>query len=166
MTGFWAILSIVFAELTFLLSYLLAYLILKTIFVIFSILFRSQFLPSIQPGFLGFTAGTVGSYLAFLLLMTFKLHYDIDTNWYIILSIVIIFYGQVQYLSQYLTSQTDGRLNPVGWPGRLNAIISAPIHRGQFQYYKTIISNAYPEKVSNKKILLGRKLIIGLKNIF
>jgi len=146
-TALWIILSLVLAEIGYTFTYLITYFLSRIIFDVKALVFRRRILPKLQPWIYGVVAGCGGCFSALFILFTIRGHVEITANWYLILSIFIICYGQVQYLGQNLRAVPNGVYTLIGWPGRLNAAASAPIQRGQFEYYKEILRQQNPNQV-------------------
>ncbi|HEY8688984.1 MAG TPA: hypothetical protein VIM07_07095 [Chitinophagaceae bacterium] len=162
-TVLWIILSLVLAEIGYTFTYLITYFIARIIFDVMALVIRKRVLPKVQPWIYGLFAGCCGCFSALFILFTIRGQAGITANWYFILGIFIIFYGQVQYFGQNLRAVPNGIYTPIGWPGRFNAAASAPIQRGQFEYYKEILRQQNPDQIGLEGDPIGNQSYLWVK---
>jgi len=80
-----------------------------------------------------------------MMLMKTREYFGITSIWCVVVVMILLFIGQIQYIGQRDRMYRTNDVLPVGWPGRFNAIAANVIMRGEFARYYTILVEGYPD---------------------
>jgi hypothetical protein len=159
----WIALSLILAEVGFIVSFLLSFILLKSVLLVLSIIIKRRMDFQVIPLLLGLFAGCSAGFSTLSILFLIRRYAGLEENWYMVVSILIVFYGQVQYFGQSLNAVTSGTASVLGWPGRLNGLMFSPIQRAQFEYYQEILRQQRPDQVEAEGNPIGYQAYEWLK---
>jgi len=163
-TALWVLLFLILAEIGYLVAYSITLIMVRTVFFGVEILLRRTFLLSLQTWIIGTLGGCSGCIVALFILFSIRNHAEITGYWYLIISIVVIFYGQIMYLVQSFEAASGKETPALGWPGKLNAAASAILQRVQFELVKKALYKKKPDQVGVEGDPLGHQAYLWVKD--
>ncbi len=156
----YSILSIILAEIAFLLAYLIGGFIHFTGFSAVALI-RRRHAKTVHPLIAGIICGILGGFCALSIAHLFSILSDTTGAWLSIISLILPVMGlfaqfeyQFRYASNSIRPLRNGR--PTPWYGILHDAMIVVPKRGWYEYEKTLAQGAHPELVDAEGDPLGK----------
>lgn len=147
---FWVALSLIAAELLFVISFPLSFKLFRHIINMFYSSAEKKRSASMNYKLIGVLTGALSGCSSMFILLVIRSYDGLSSYWYIILSMVLIIWGLVMCMYEAAIAHSQGRfLERVGFPGNLIMPSLAFIENVQIKVLKSVFT-AY---LSDKKVI-------------